>query len=720
MAPTINDLRVLLRRGERQAVSMTLAAAEPTAKTLSFSGGYVVGETMIFLVEPDGLQIHRNPHYLDVLRDGQDVLRRTAHHCWVFENTGHPLDPPVRLTPPGITYPSALAWLLAQHSISRSLTQHLQPAEQITEGEIAGRPTWILREQPTPGHPDPERLVSLEIDQEHGVLLAVETGQEKLEATEITFPDLLPDPTWHGTWQPFPNPAATPATPDPTELPGHLETLPPQSTDPRRLRVFIGEMDLEGSFPDYRTGQSLRLTLAISSLPAPFEGLTTTRRGLVRNLGEHPHPDPEGTPRWPITLTGDGWTALAHTPTPAAGETELQGWFHHSAYGMTDIPTDLLVERIFAGIGTTDSPHRLWQEVDDTSHAHQSDTWRARDAILDVTLDGAVPPPLRRDTFTGLDPVVTGHHLWLCDIHLPVARCWDTTTGIYLGQTLIPAPLTDRYPVLELHTDHTGAIATRGENGWTLTPGQTVATTAPDWPPPTTTTDTPDIPAPWTLSATRGPGLYELHTDTDGRTALGRRNTTGTLDIGELPPTGYTIRSVTQINNKYLVDCWTEEHHLNANLEMIATRKLDPAAPGWRSRGPVAYLPEEDQMRFLDRSSGTELPGVTLPEGHQGGVLAATITSMTVLIYRRNPCHSMSIIPTAVATYDKNAWTTVPLQETPAELFLKVSVPEGGLTVAFVGLRGPSHQRSEQSSPVTVFLPEPPKLSTIHEVVDES
>lgn len=49
--------------------------------------------------------------------------------------------------------------------------------------------------------------------------------------------------------------------------------------------------------------------------------------------------------------------------------------------------------------------------------------------------------------------------------------------------------------------------------------------------------------------------------------------------------------------------------------------------------------------------------------------MSATATEITVLIYRRNPSHSMSIIPAAVATYDNGTWTTVPLQEAPAELF---------------------------------------------------
>lgn len=672
MAPTITDIRVLLRRGERRPVIMTLTASGLTAGKTSFSSGYVMGGTMIFLVDPDGIEIRRNLHSLHVLRNGRDILRRNQHHCWVFENFDDPIDPPLRLTPSGITCPSALAWVLKQHSISRALTHHLR-AEQVTEGEIAGRLTWILREEPTAGEQDASRLVSLEIDQEHGVILAVETGQERLEVTEISFPDSLPDPAWDGAWEPFQHPDSTPSTaPDIAEIPGYIESLPPQSADPRRLRVFVGEIELEGAFPDYHQGQSVRLTLGISSLPAPLNGLTTRRRGLVRNLGEETHPDSNGTPQWPITLTGDGWTALAYTPIPTYGDAEIQGWFYYSAYGMVDVPTDLQVERIFAGIGTRDSDERLWQEVDNTSSAYRSEKWRIRDVVLDVTLDGAVPPPLRRDIFTGLDPVVAGHELWLCDVFLPVARCWETTTGHYLGQTLIPAPLRDLYPVLDLHTDEQlGAVAARGEHGWTLTPGQAVATKAPDWTPPTRVTDLPQVPYPWEVVAVCGEGLFELQSlvETSGRTALGRVNATGGVDIGELPPSGYTISSVVQIGEEYIVGRWVEEYRLNAELEVISTKELDISAPGWKSKGPIAYLSEDTHVYFFDRASGAELPSMNITEGHQAQVMSATATEITVLIYRRNPSHSMSIIPAGVATYDNGTWTTVPLQEAPAELF---------------------------------------------------
>ncbi|OKX84308.1 ATP-binding protein [Corynebacterium glutamicum] len=516
-------------------------------------------------------------------------------------------------------------------------------------------------------------MVRIEIDQEYGVILAVETGQERLEATEISFPDSLPDPAWDGVWEEFQHPNDTPAiAPDVAEMPGYIKSLPPQSADPRRLRVFVSEIALEGAFPDYHQGQSVRLTLGISSLPAPLEGITTRRRGRVRNLGEETSPSADGIPQWPILLTGDGWTALAYTPIPTRGDTEIQGWFYYSAYGIVDIPTDLRVERIFAGIGTSGSDERLWQEVENTSLAYGSDKWWICDVVLDVTLDRVVHPPLKRKIFTGLDPVVSGHELWLRDVSLPVARCWETTTGRYLGQTLIPAPMQDLCHVLDLHIDDKlGAVAASGESGWILIPGQAVATKAPDWTPSTQLTDPPQVPSPWEVVAVRGEGLFELQSlvENSRRTALGRVNDNGGIDIGELPPSEYIIGPVVQIGGEYIVGRWVEEFRLNANLEIISTKELDIDEPGWESKGPIAYLWEDTRISFFDRTNGAELTSVGIAEEHQGKVMSATASEIIVLIYRRNPNGSSWFIPTAVASYNKGTWTTIPLQEAPAEMF---------------------------------------------------
>ncbi len=674
MAPSITDIHDLLRHDEQRPLIMTLTATRLAAGKMSFGSGYVVGETMIFLVNSEGIEIRRNRHSLHVLRNDRDILRRNRRHCWIFENFDDRFDPPVRLNPRSFICPSALAWILQEHSLSEALTHHLR-AEMVSEGEIAGRPTWVLREKPTAGEQDPSRLVSLEIDQDHGVILAVKTGQERLEATEFSFPDSLPNPSWDGLWEPFQRPDSIPSpAPDVAEIPGYIKSLPPQFVDPRRLRVFVSEIELEGAFPDYHQGQSVRLTLGFSSLPAPLEGMTTRRRGLVRNLREEVRLDAEGMPQWPIMLIGDGWTALAYTPIPRHGEAEIQGWFHYSAYGIVGVPTDLRIERIFASIGTMGSDERLWQEVDNTSLDYSSEKWWISDVVLDVTLDGAVPPPLRHDIFNVCDPVVSGHHLWLRDVSLPVARCWETTTGRYLGQTLVPAPLRDRFPVVELHTDpQLGAVAAIGENGWILTPGQVVASKATHWTSPTqlTLTDPPQVPSPWEVVAVRGDGLFELQSlaETSRRTALGRVNDNGGIDIGELSPSDYIIDSVMQIGDEYIVGRRVEEFRLNVDLGIISRKELDIDEPGWESNGQVAYLREGTHISFFDRASGDELTSVDIAEGHHGMVLSASGLETIVLFYYRNPNHSMSIIPTVVANYDNGNWTTIPLEEAPAEMF---------------------------------------------------
>ena len=101
---------------------MTLTATSLAAGKMSFGSGYVVGGTMIFLVNPEGIEIRRNRHSLHVLRNGRDILRRNRRHCWVFENFDDRIDSPVRLNPRSFICPSALAWVLQEHSLSEALT----------------------------------------------------------------------------------------------------------------------------------------------------------------------------------------------------------------------------------------------------------------------------------------------------------------------------------------------------------------------------------------------------------------------------------------------------------------------------------------------------------------------------------------------------------------------------------------------------------------------
>lgn len=668
----MSDLCDALIRGARRPVSFRLTTSRAPEGSDTRTG-FVVGGTLILLTDPEGLQVRRAPGALHVLREGRDILRRSSGMSWVFENAGQRFDPPVRLASSDVTVPGVLSWFFDQSGLVRVIPSSLWAYGRIRPGEVVGRATWVVEDERAGPAGDAGELSCLEVDQESGVLLAVGTGRLRVEVEEITVGADVPDPAWDGAWVPYRDPhAPPPARPERATVPGSLETLPPQPEDPRRLRVFVGETELEGAFPDYRVGRSIRLPLGISSDPEPVGGLSTTRRGRVRNLGAAPFPDAEGLPRWPIELIGNGWTAQAYSPVPVRSETQVEGWFHYSAHGADAALNDVRVQRIFAGTGGLGSTRRVWREVESTSAARPDGQERIRDVVLDVTLDDVSPPPLHRDTFTGLDPVAAGGCLWLCDLHLPVARCWEIATGRYLGQVVVPAPMGEKFPVLELYSDRQcGAVAASGTHGWALTPGHAVATALPGWRPPARAEDRPAVPEPWEFTADHGGGIYEVWQagDDGARTGLARRNARGRMEVAELPPTGFGIKSVVRIGAQYLVNRWVEEYRLNADLGIVAVERLDWDSPGWAATDSVAYCVSKGRVRLFDQTSGAEYPALEIDEGQQAAVLSAACEEMVVLVHRSNPHHSMSILPVAAATFREGAWRRMPLEEAAAEIF---------------------------------------------------
>jgi hypothetical protein len=84
---------------------------------------------------------------------------------------------------------------------------------------------------------------------------------------------------------------------------------------------------------------------------------------------------------------------------------------------------------------------------------------------------------------------------------------------------------------------------------------------------------------------------------------------------------------------------------------------------------PIAYLAGEGHAHVFRHTTGEELPGFNIPDGHQARALTATITDITTFTYRRNPHHSMSILPISIATCHERIWATVNLEDTPTEAF---------------------------------------------------
>src|SRR3954453_4805709 len=78
---SINSLLELLTSGQSVATSMALAR---TRKGRASSFGWMMGGSIMLAVDPDGLSVHRNGQELHVLRDEEDILRRTEQGAWHF------------------------------------------------------------------------------------------------------------------------------------------------------------------------------------------------------------------------------------------------------------------------------------------------------------------------------------------------------------------------------------------------------------------------------------------------------------------------------------------------------------------------------------------------------------------------------------------------------------------------------------------------------------
>lgn len=185
------ELGVLLQRGDQIAVTSRLRYTQKpdhlrtTARILL---------SPYLNADPDGLAVERHGRNLRLHHGEREVFRRTPAAWWLFPADGGP---------PGYSAQSdfdAVSILRAMIEPYRFWAEqyplalfHTQQSEAVT---AAGRPalrvpifkhdteTWPLR--------------SVDVDREHGVILAAATVRERIEVAEISFPDSLPDPTWTG------------------------------------------------------------------------------------------------------------------------------------------------------------------------------------------------------------------------------------------------------------------------------------------------------------------------------------------------------------------------------------------------------------------------------------------------------------------------------------------------------------------------------------------
>ncbi|RSZ65102.1 hypothetical protein EAH68_02850 [Corynebacterium hylobatis] len=664
---SVPELLSLIRQGAGTPVSLTLSV--PHAEELTGRYGWVMEPKLFALIDAAGLTVHRSPAGVHVLRGGADVLRGVGQDRWLFEGREVPAHAQVG----DLAVFSPTGCFLDQERLIREMNLIDAQPDRITSGEIAGRETWVV---PSAAHSrfveeDHPRLI--ELDREYGTLLAVETARERVEVTTVSFPTGFsgsrwdgPITDWRAEWEGQRSALEEPVQfPPAEEVPGLLAQLPAHPTDPRRLRIYIGDGSLEGAYPRYRVGRSERLPLAFRLSSPPLPELRSTRRGWVRHVGE-----PTSDPQWPVIFSGDGWSSYANLSVPVQQEAELEGWFDYSAWDPESVWNDVKVERIYVSLGTYSDPQRVWQEVEDTADAYGSDDIGVRDVILDVTLDGAVPPPLTPELFRPGAKHVEGSHLWIRDWAGPVLRCWDLRTGRYLGQSLVPVSLRDA------HFLQFGEGVIQGaQRAWRLSPGSTVTAEVADWIPPDEEAEVaaaPLVPEPWEIDHHLSEGLYSLVmlTEEGSRTALGRRGGGGEMEICPIDTGGFTISRATRVGERYFVDCW--QLHLvigpDFRVESVEHSTMDHIPWRWSAEQGIAVQSAGPELSFIGQDTGREITRWAVPEGHFVDVRIDSPTRFVVLIHPEGAERWERPAPTGVAEFDGESWATVELEEAPREI----------------------------------------------------
>lgn len=648
---------------------MTLTLSVPSSTEPASRYGWVMEPKLFALIDAEGLTVHRSSAGVHVLRGAVDVLRGVGQDRWLFEHREIPAH--AQVDELAVFSPSGC--FLDQRRLIDELNLIDTDLERITTGAIAGRATWIV---PSSAHSrfaeeDHPRLI--ELDREHGTLLAVETARERVEATTVSFPTDFPGAGWDGPatdwradWEgQLSDPEETAQFPPADRIPGLLEELPAHPADPRRLRIHISDGALEGAYPRYRVGRSERLPLAFRLGTPALPQLKTTRRGWVRHEGE-----PTSGPSWPVIFSGDGWSSYATLPTPLRQEAELEGWFDYSAWDPESVWNDVRVERLYVSLGTYSDPARIWQEVEDTTAAYRDDEIGVRDVVLDVTLDGAVPPPLEPELFRPGAVHVAGAHLWIRDWAGPVLRCWDLGTGRYLGQSLVPVSL------LGSHSLEFGdGVIHDSRRAWYLSPGAAVTVEIPDWTVPGGQAQPvvdPLAPEPWEIDHHLSEDLYSLSSRTErgSRSALGRVRAGREMEVCPIDTGGLTIRRATRVGERYFIDCW--QLHLvigsDFRVESVEPSTMDHVPWRWSAAEGVAVQSAGPELLFLDQDTGRELTRWTVPEGHGVAARIDSATRFLVLIHPTGAESWERTLPTGVAEFDGVGWTTVDLEEAPPEI----------------------------------------------------
>lgn len=382
----------------------------------------------------------------------------------------------------------------------------------ISESEVAGRDVLVL----------PLSDLALSIDAKYGVVLAAEDSNELVRALSMEFLD---------QWVDEEEPPAE-EVPKYTEIREKLPPLeiPPAPSGNRNLRVLCTWGAMEGYIP----GDQISLSLSFCLGDPPFEEIRTTRRGYTE-------PGEMYENQRSYQFHADGWNAVISTKVPLRTEENLTGYFTHSSYADT----------------------RRTSAVITAVYRH------GKDAIIDVTLDGAKPPRYQEPFDWSSTSTCNGETFWLSDQSLPFVRGFKASTGELIHEISIPT-----FNEIALESGNRARAAKRL---WELPDLKEVADPVPA------------IPAGWKLHKSFGKNFHVVSAD----------NGTWKQTILRLKPfkaigldLGYAeIKAIYQYGERIYLR--SDLHHItfNQDLEILSVEVHgNPDAGYW----PLSDLPPGD------------------------------------------------------------------------------------------------------------------------------
>lgn len=371
----------------------------------------------------------------------------------------------------------------------------------------------------------------------------------------------------------------------------------------RGLRVLCTFHGLEGCVPGWKPGDHLLLFLSFNLGEAPVEGLMTTRRGVTeqgelvdggRLYGFH----------------ADGWNAQLYSSRPLHREVELTGYFTHSTHSSFDVPTYAVVTAVYQ---------------------HDSDT------IIDVTLDGAIPPPLQ-DPSDG-QVICDGSTLWIIESPLPFLRGFSVSTGELVEE--ISVPTWD--PLIRVGDD----LVSDRIHSWRLPDLEPVKIGSP-----------PEVPEGWEIIRDFGNGLCSLIQAIEA--TVGDYSSYSLMQVGNPPCLldfdlgRYEVNGAYRFGDKIHVSTWKHHLVLAADFTVLETDIKEDlllmytpltTATGLssgRTVGPYVVFREPDGLTFHDAVTTEKITELSQPEKAWMKVAHASEERIVVILHR-NTVHAIAV-----------------------------------------------------------------------------